>query len=162
MPDYDKLFNIGYDRLIMESIPGFKRKPVTFAWLRALCSPFILLYNRLQVRRAADLYNLVHDGRVFSLRAVLNDRFDTVGRRISIADAFAFDRTFIFRTDENKPLYTGTVALHNPGDYGDTGVDFIVNVPSSVPLSTQDLVEMNALVKYYKLAGKRFLIYRTI
>lgn len=161
MPNYDRLFVINYDRLVLSEIPNFKRKPVTFAWLRALCSPFVLIYNRLVVKRNADLYNLAHDGRVFSLRALLNDRFDATERRITITDGFAFDRVYIFRPDENKPLYLGTVPLHNPGDYGDTGVDFIVNVPYAVTVSPQDIIEMTALVKYYKLVSKRFLIYRT-
>lgn len=162
MYNYAKIFKVDYDQLVMEELPDFKRKPVTFAWLRALCVPFVLLYNKLLTYRLNDLYNLDHDSRVYSLRALLNDRFDHNDRRIFITDGFAFDRIYIFREDENKPLYLGSVPLYNPEDYADTGVDFIVNVPNAITLSAQDIIQMTALVNYYKLASKRFIIYRTI
>lgn len=156
------MFNINYDRWVMLMLPLRKRKAKLFAWLRALCTPVVIMYNIFLAKRSADLYNLMHDSRVFSLEAMLNDRFDSVERRIYIDDGFAFDRIYIFQPDENKPLYLGSVPLHNEGDYADTGVDFIVNVPEAITLSNQDLIEMEAKVKYYKLASKRFLIYRTI
>jgi hypothetical protein len=155
------MFNIDYNKLIQWLIPGFKRKPVMYAWMLALCTPVMIMYGVFLRKREAALYNLAHDSRVFSLRALLNDRFDKDARRITIADGFSFDRVYIYREDEAKPLYLGTVSLHNPGDYGDTGVDFLVNVPSALSLTAQDMIEMDALVKYYKLASKRFLIYRT-
>jgi hypothetical protein len=155
------MFNIEYNKLILWLVPGFKRKPVMYAWMRALCTPVVFMYNTFLNRRSADLYNLGHNSQLYSLRAMLNDRFDSAARRITIDDGFSFDRTYIFREDENKPLYLGTAYLHNEGDYADTGVDFIVNVPHAVTVGAQDIIEMNALVKYYKLASKRFLIYRT-
>lgn len=161
MFNYDRIFKVDYDKLIIEEIPNFKRQPLIFSWLRALCTPVVLIYNRLVLRRSADLYNLAHDSRVFSMRAALNDRFDITERRITITDGFAFDRIYIFRPDENKPHYLGTLPLHNPGDYADTGVDFIVNVPYAISITNQDLIEMTSLVNYYRLASKRFLIYRT-
>jgi hypothetical protein len=154
------MFNINYEYLLLWLIPYFKRKPKLFSWLRALCSPVVTLYRLFLTARAADLYNLAHDSRVFSIQAVLNDRFDATERRIYITDGFAFDRIYIFREDESKPLYLASVPLYNPGDYGDTGVDFIVNVPLAISIGAQDLIQMTALVTAYKLASKRFLIYR--
>jgi hypothetical protein len=156
------MFKIDYAKLIAWMLPARKRRPVLYAWLGALCAPAVIMYNTFLAKRAIDLYNLQHDSRVFSLRAMLNDRFDNADRRITIADGFAFDRIYIFQPGENKSLFLGSVPLHNEGDYGDTGVDFIVNVPQAITLSDQDLIEMEAKVKYYKLASKRFLIYRTI
>lgn len=154
------MFNIDYNKLIVWLLPFRKRRRKRFAWLSALCSPVVILYNAFLVKCAATMYNLDHDSRVFSMRAMLNDRFDNTARRITITDGFAFERLYIFQPDENKPVYLGTEYLHNPGDYADTGVDFIVNVPSAISITAQDLIEMEALVKYYKLASKRFLIYR--
>lgn len=155
------MFNIDYNKLILWLIPYFKRKPKMYAWMRALCYPVVLLYNTFLSARAADLYNLAHDSRVFSMRAMLNDRFDSEERRITITDGFAHDRIYIFQPDEEKPVFLDSIPLYNPGDYADTGVDFIVNVPEAISITDQDLIEMSARVKYYKLASKRFLIYRT-
>ena len=156
------MFKIDYAKWIVWLLPARKRKAKLFAWLSALCAPVVIMYNTFLAKRAADLYNLQHDSRVFSLRAMLNDSYDNTERRITIDDGFAFDRIYIFLTDEAKPLFLGSVPLHNEGDYSDTGVDFIVNVPLAITLTDQDLIEMEAKVKYYKLASKRFLIYRTI
>lgn len=155
------MFNIDYNKLILWLVPGFKRRPVMYAWVLALCTPVMVMYGIFLRKRDEHLYNLAHDSRVFSIRSVLNDKFDKDARRITIADGFAFDRIYIFRPDENKPVYLGTIPLHNPGDYADTGVDFLVNVPAAINLTPQDVIQMDALVRYYKLASKRFLIYRT-
>jgi hypothetical protein len=155
------MFNVVFNKFILWWIPYFKRRPIMYAWIRALCYPVVLMYNTFINDRTADLYNLAHDSRVYSMRAMLNDRFDNTNRTITITDGFAFARIYIFQPAEEKPVYLDSIPLYNPGDYSDTGVDFIVNVPTAVPISTQDLIEMEALVNYYKLASKRFLIYRT-
>lgn len=154
------MFNIDFDYLLLLLVPSFKRKVKFYAWMRALCSPVVVMYGLALRKRDSDLYNLAHDSRVFSLTAMLNDRFDSNLRRISIDDGFSYPRFYIFQPEENKPLYLGSVPMYNEGDYADSGVDFIVNVPLSIDLVNQDLIEMEARIKYYKLASKRFLIYR--
>jgi hypothetical protein len=155
------MFSVDYDRFLLWLLPTFKRGKVTFSWLRSLCTPVSLLYTAFLIKRDLDLYNLQHDSRVFSLRAMLNDRFDLNQRRITISDGFSYDRIYIFQPEENKPVYLNTIPLYNEGDYGDSGVDFIVSVPEAIVLSVQDLISMDAQIRYYKLASKRFLIYRT-
>jgi hypothetical protein len=155
------MFSVNYDKMLLWILPSFKRRKVTYSWLRALCAPVVVLYALFLKKRDSDLYNLDHDSRVFSLEALLNDRFDSIGRRITIQDGFSYGRIYIFQPEENKPVYLQSIPLYNEGDYGDSGVDFIVNVPGVISLSVQGMIEMESLIKYYKLASKRFLIYRT-
>lgn len=155
------MFNIDFDNLIAILLPAFLRKGKYFAWLKALCFPVVKLYDEFTSKRNADLYNIAHDSRVFSIQAVLNDRFDTEARRIYITDGFTKSRIYLYTRTENKPVYLApSIPLYNRGDYADTGVDFIVWVPTSVSLSAQDLIELSALVNKYKLASKRFKVYR--
>jgi len=156
------MFNIDFDSLIAVCLPALLWKPKLFAWLKVLCYPVTKIYDEFMAKRDADLYNLRQDSRVFSMQAVFNDRFDNVSRRIYITDGFTKDRTYIYTPAEVKPLYLGSVPLYNPGDYADTGVDFIVWVPTIVSLSAQDLIELTALANNYKLAGKRFKVYRIV
>jgi hypothetical protein len=142
-------------------IPAPLRKPVLTAWLHTLCWPVVQLYNEFMIKRSGDLYNLAHDSRVFSMEAVFNDRFDSVERRIYIADGLTKTRLYAYLRIENKPLFLHpSIPLYNRGDYADTGIDFIVWVPTVISLSAQNLIELNALIVKYKLAGKRFKIYR--
>lgn len=155
------MFNIDFSKLILWNIPALLRQTVLFAWLKLLCSPVVQLYDEFMAKRAADLYTLSHDSRVFSIEAVLNDSFDNTERRIYITDGFTKSRLYLYTRTEDKPLYLNpSIPLYNRGDYADTGIDFIVWVPTQVALTAQDLIQLNALVLKYKLASKRFKVYR--
>lgn len=151
------MFNLDINKLILWILPAFKRKPVMYAWIQALCFPLIQVYNQFTINRVSNLYKLSHNGQVFSLENVLNDRFDNVLRRIYITDGFTKDRIYIFTPNELKPKFLGTIPLFNKDDYGDTGVDFIVWIP--IGIAGQNIIEMNAQINFYKLAAKRFRIY---
>jgi hypothetical protein len=155
------MFNIDFNKLITWLIPAPLRKEIFFAWMQVLCSPVIQLYGEFMAKRSADLYTLDHNGRVFSLEAVLNDAFDSSDRSIYITDGFTKSRLYAYTRAEEKPLYLNPdVPMYNRADYADTGIDFIVWVPTAVPLSAQQLIQLNSLVIKYKLAGKRFKVYR--
>lgn len=113
------------------------------------------------VNRANNIYLLTHNSQVCSMENVFNDRFDRDQRRIYITDGFTKDRIYIYTREENKPVYLNpSIPLYNRGDYGDTGVDFIVWVPTGIFMSPQDMIELTALINRYKLGSKRFKIYR--
>ena len=155
------MLNIDFDKLITWLLPSALRQPVFYAWLRALCAPVVSMYNELIVKRAADLYDLAHDSRVFSMEAVFNDKFDNISRRIYITDGFTKNRIYLYTRAENKPVYLNpNIPLYNRGDYADTGLDFIVWVPSAISLSITDIIQLTGLVNKYKLASKRYAIYR--
>lgn len=154
------MFNLDIDKLILWLIPAALRKPVLYAWLKALCLPVIQLYDQFMIRRLASLYRISHNGQVFSMEAMLNDRFDLIARRIYITDGFTKDRIYIYTRLENKPVSLGVIPLYNRSDYADTGVDFIVWIPNEILISTEDQFELRALLNFYKLAGKRYRTYR--
>ncbi|MBC7399856.1 MAG: hypothetical protein H7289_07900 [Mucilaginibacter sp.] len=125
--------------------------------MQALCFPLIQVYNQFTDNRISNLYKLSHNGQVFSLENALNDRFDNVLRRIYISDGFTKDRIYIFTPEELKPKFLGTLSIFNKDDYADTGVDFIVWIPAGI--TGQGLIEIKALIDFYKIAAKRFRIY---
>lgn len=154
------MFNINFTALIRWFVPAHLRDAVTLGWLKVLCSPVVQLYNEFNTKRKDVLYQLSHDSRVFSIRAVLNDRFDNASRRIYITKGLNKDRIPVYIPAENKPVRLGTIPLYNPADYNDTGIDFLVWVPFAITMSTQDLTEMRSLVNQYCLPDKQFNIYR--
>ena len=113
-----------------------------------------LLYA-FQQARTADLYNLAHNSQVCYLRKALNDEFDPQQRRIRIEDGKQNERLYIYPRSANRPLFLGKVFLYQRGDYIDGGVDFIVVIPQGLQY---DKYKLEALVNFYKLAGKRWQI----
>lgn len=155
------MYDINFDRLIRWMHPVFLRKPILLALLRAVCYPFSIIHANFLAYRDNVLYILDHDSTVYSIENVLNDRFDSADRMIYITDGFTKERIYLYTRVEDKPEYLNPdITLYNRGDYADTGIDFIVWVPTAVTVSAQDLIELRALVNRYKLAGKRFEIYR--
>jgi hypothetical protein len=154
------MFDIDFNRLFLWLLPSFWRKPKLLALLRCYCYPLIKIHGEFMQYRAANIYTLTHNSQVCSMENVFNDRFDNDLRRIYITDGFTKERKYVYPRQDDKPLYLGTIPLYNNGDYADTGVDAIVWVPTQVFLSPQDLIELTALVNKYRLASKRFKIYR--
>ena len=70
-----KVFQTNFLRLAVLLIPTMLRKPAMVAMMRSFMKPFMLLQNRLNERREANMYNLMHTGQVCHIKAVLNDHF---------------------------------------------------------------------------------------
>lgn len=153
------VFNIDFEKLVWWLIPTFLRKPIIYAYVKALVNPAAQLHQEFLNNRQSNLYKLSHNSQVFSIENVLNDKFDTTQRRIYITDGFTKERKYVYTRAELKPLYLDIV-LFNREDYADTGVDFIVWIPVAVFMSPQNLIEAKALVNFYKRGSKRFKIYR--
>lgn len=149
------MYNLNIDKLLVLLTPTFLRKPKLIAWLRTLATPLHKLLYNIQRASQADLYNLAHNSQVCYLRKALNDEFDDEQRRIRIEDGKQKQRLYIYPRSANKPLYLGKVFLYQRGDYIDGGVDFIVVLPKDL---TYDKYKLEALVNFYKLAGKRWQI----
>ena len=149
------MYNLNFDILLVLLNHTFLRKPKLVAWLRMLATPFHKLLYDFQRARVADLYNLAHNSQVCYLRKALNDEFDDEQRRIRIEDGRQKQRLYIYPRSANKPLYLGKVFLYQRGDYIDGGVDFIVVLPQGLEY---DKYKLEALVNFYKLAGKRWEI----
>ena len=149
------MYNLNIDKLLVLLTPTFLRKPKLVAWLRTLATPLHKLLYEFHRARQADLYNLAHNSQVCYLRKTLNDEFDDEQRRIRIEDGKQKQRLYIYPRSANRPLYLGRVFLYQRGDYIDGGVDFIVVLPKDL---TYDKYKLEALVNFYKLAGKRWQI----
>jgi len=149
------MYNLNIDKLLALLTPTFLRKPKLVAWLRMLATPFHKLLYDFQRASQDNLYNLAHNSQVCYLRKALNDEFDDEQRRIRIEDGKQKQRLYIYPRSANKPLYLGKNFLYQRGDYIDGGVDFIVVLPKDL---TYDKYKLEALVNFYKLAGKRWTI----
>lgn len=153
------MFNLDFNKFLLQLLPSFLRNAFTVAWLQSLIYPVKELYEQLKEYRAAKIYELNHNGQVFSMQNVLNDRFDNVERRIYITDGFTKERIYLFKRVENKPMFLPKF-LYNRGDYVDTGVDFIVWVPNAVVITMEEMYELRAKVDQYRSNPKRYKVYR--
>ena len=149
------MYNLNIDKLLVLLTPTFLRKPKLVAWLRTLATPLHKVLYDFQRTSQDNLYNLAHNSQVCYLRKALNDEFDDEQRRIRIEDGKQKQRLYIYPRSANKPLYLGEIFLYQRGDYIDGGVDFIVVLPKDL---TYDKYKLEALVNFYKLAGKRWTI----
>ncbi|XTB52982.1 hypothetical protein LDK11_12330 [Fusobacterium nucleatum] len=149
------MYNLNIDKLLVLLTPTFLRKPKLIAWLRTLAMPLNKLLDDFKVHRERDLYNLAHNSQVCYLRKALNDEFDPQLRRIKIEDGRQNQRLYIYPRSANRPLYIGKVFLYQRGSYIDGGVDFVVVLPHGLEY---DRYKLEALVNFYKLAGKRWTI----
>jgi hypothetical protein len=154
------MFNVDFNTLITWLLPPMLRQTIFYAWMQALCQPIVSMYNQFMTYRTQDLYDVNHDSRVFSMQAVCNDSFDATLRRIYITDGLNKERIYIYLREENQPVCIDPpIYIWNPADYNDTGVDFIVWVPTALNLNATQQVQLNALITTYKLASKRYVIY---
>lgn len=151
------VFNVDYDRLVILTIPTDLRRLKFSLWVKCLVIPVKMIYSVFMNNRASNLYNLTHNSQVCYLRKVLNDSFDPVLRRITIAEGSRFERKYIYTNAENQPKYLGKIFLRQFSDYADTGFDFRVLVPDGFDLSLV-IHQMKAIIDYYKLASKRYKI----
>lgn len=148
-------YNLDINKLTTLLTPTFLRKEKFLAWLRVLHFPLIKVIDDFNFNRNENLYNLAHNGQVCYLRGALNDRFDPGQRRIKITDGNRYKREYIYTDGEQKPRFLGTMYLRDDADYGDTGVDFIVEIPQGL---NYNQFEMKYLIDFYKLASKRYKI----
>lgn len=150
-------FNLDVNKLVVLLEQTFLRRPKQLAFLQALAAPIATIHQNWFVKRLDNLYKLGHNGQVCYLRKALNDAFDPSLRRITITDGNRYTREYIYTNIEQQPTSLGTIYLRQVGDYADTGADFRVVVPKGFDLVGNNF-QLRALVDFYKLAGKRYLI----
>lgn len=129
------------------------------ALLKSMIYPVKQMYDHFMRYRSDKLYELNHNGQRYSIENVLNDRFDPVLRRIYNTDGLTKDRLYIYGTAEVKPIYLPHYVFGSD-DYSDTGVDFIVWVPTAIIITMDEMIEFRSLVDKYKLDSKRYKVQR--
>nr|WP_314784519.1 hypothetical protein [uncultured Capnocytophaga sp.] len=161
------IFNFKIEKLVILLIPSFLRKTRMVGWIRTLSAPISQLYYDFIQKRYLDIKKLGLNGQVCYLRKALNDAFDIEQRRIRIWDGNQYKGQYLYTEGEQKPKFLGTMYLHREVDYSDTGVDFIVKIPLEIweakKISTSEIgkyrfFEIEALIDFYKLASKRYII----
>jgi hypothetical protein len=156
-------YRISYSRLALLILPPILRNPVLLAFLNAALKPVSLLYVLFLNFRGDMAHNLGHNGQTCYLQDVLNGAFDYTLRRIRIEDApeNEWDR-FLWLESEDRPIMLGTFILNREAFTGADAIDFVVILPASLNLSADEYNRLNSLLRYYKMAGKRYVLQSTV
>lgn len=156
-------YDISLKKLAMLVTPTFLRKPVLSAFLFASISPVQHLQQLFSNYRIDTMYLLKHNGQICYLRAMLNDYFDPVLRRITITENSGIGEPVTLYKREVGRFFmikmrdAARTKIYRRG-YGSVGgLDFWVNVPTDVEFSDE---RIRAMVNMYKLVSKRFNINR--
>lgn len=169
----NRIYDLDISKLALLLTPTFLRKERFSAWIRCLVSPLNFVYEKFLKYRVEDLYKLEHTAQVISLEKILNDRFDISQRRIEVGDIERKEPFYIYSEREIKPKYIhsenenkGKVYLYSEAVSKANKYDFIVWLPFDIWMREGTEVafwkfrfyEMEALIDFYKLAGKRYMI----
>lgn len=157
-------YDVNFKRLALLMLPTFWRKPLLGTFAYAMVSPLNYLHTKFVLFQRATDYRLTHNGQVCYLRAVLNDQFDPIERRITITeDASGVGPLMLWRRSEERaellPMRDSGLAfiVNRRGFDGVNAFDFWVNIPVAL-LEGVDITRLKAIVNTYKLASKRFSI----
>lgn len=157
-------YEVNIKRFALLLLPTFWRKPILATLAYAMVSPLGYLHTRFVLFRRDTVYRLTHNGQVCYLRAVLNDQFDPIERRITITEEAASAGVLMLHKREEEQAFllptrdTGRAFIINRRGFGGiNGFDFWVNIPISL-YDTVDVLRLRAIVGTYKLASKRFSV----
>ena len=143
-----------FKQQFLDLSPTFFRGERFEAFLGAFAKP-------LQTLADTTLYQMQHDSTVIYLEKVLNEYLQIATynasshiatRQVYIIDTPQAPKTYIYRTEENQPVYLGTIYLDRDNPIT---ADFIIKIPISVSF---DELKLRAIVNFYKLAGKKYII----
>ncbi len=161
-----RIYNFHIDRLTKWLVPDDLEQPKNMSFVRALMWHLKEIYRDFKAKQAKRRYELEHGEHVAELEAVLNDAFDRAFRRIKIVDApDQYEPIYIFQDAEQKPVAIFIDTENQPKKLNTdfevefAGIDFVVQVPYSIPYDT---AKMNALVEKYKTPGMVYIIEETL
>ncbi len=147
---------INFNRLIQLLLPTFLRKAKMIAFIEILVKPISILH-------IDTLYKMQHTCQVIYLEKMLNEHFNVSGydannhentKVIYINDAPIPPIQYVYLDQEIPPkgyLYLGTKYLTAATNHS----DFVVHIPARIVFVE---AKLKALIDYYKLAGKKYLI----
>lgn len=160
------VFDLNIIELIWNSTAQRLRQVINFAWLKCLCAPILYLQGLFNTNRLNNLYYCNHNSQVCYLNGVLNDNFDFTDRTIYISNPTYIDPVTVWLTTETQPLgielllplYTDAemspIALYTEAETGVNLDCFIVNVPTVLGLTADQLTQLTELVNKYRLPSK--------
>ena len=157
-------YDVNIKRLGLLLLPTFLRRPLMTSLLYAVLTPLNYLHMRFMLFRQNAAYRLGHNGQVCYLRALLNDKFDPIDRRITITETVEnVGFITLHKREEDAEVLvprrgSGRILILNRRGYGGvSGYDFWVNIPLAL-YDKLDITQVRAVVDAYKLASKRFSI----
>lgn len=159
----ESIFDINYNKLSTWLTPVVLRKPKTMAFINTLVSPVVFIYNLFIINRRSNLYKLMITPQVCYVEMALNEKYDPVRRRITIAQSKRKDPVFLYEKIENKPVSLFTkmeteqskTILFQKGEASSFQYDFIIKVPKTISFNMD---EMSAVVDGYILPDKVYKI----
>lgn len=155
-----KIFNTDIRTLIHLLLPIQLRKDTT---LLDACIGALNYVKEQLLKLRSDLFcSIALTGQVYALEKMLNDKYDKTLRRIYITNGTFREQVYIFQHKENSPIFIhkqdeDIKYLYNFDEIGSVSGDFIVNVPTSISASTN---EISVMIDIYKLATKTYTIKR--
>jgi len=157
------IFLVDFTLLITHLLGSFLRRIRMIAWLACLLAPVKILHADFRKFRDDKLRELSYNSQTMMFEKLLNDKFPNPANRIYIQNVNSVTvRNYIYNLSENeRPLYISNLSENPKEPYIQSLIelnsdyDFIVFVPASL---TFDLNQMNAIIRKYKLAGKRYVI----
>lgn len=164
----DSVFLVNFVNLIKLSLPINLRKPKILVYLTALFSPLIGRYNYLVDFRKKVLYIVAHNSSITLLQKMLNDKFDSVERRIYIKNIERKDIDRFYYSDENKEFGYYDEGNVQKGFYyifqnDNISPDYIVHIPIEYqPQDANDLdnylVRVRSEINRYNHYSKTYII----
>jgi hypothetical protein len=138
-------------------LPTFSRKPIRLAWLDAMLSPFVGMWNEYIAWRTDEYYEAHVTCQIVSMEAYLNRLFDAALKRITITDAYFNDSVYVALTEENYD------DMYIDGDEGKiiylaeetVGNGFIVSVPEEL---SDFAAEIRGVVEKIRPLGVGYII----
>ena len=144
-----------FKQQLLDLSPTFFRGERFEAFLGSFAKP-------LQTLADTTLYQMQHDSRVIYLEKLLNEYLEVstynpnshiATRQVYIEDAPQAPKNYIYQPEESSPVYLGTVYLDREVEQDQ--YQFIIKIPASISFNE---ARLRALVDFYKLSGKRYLI----
>jgi hypothetical protein len=154
---FDNAFQLNIYQLAIQLLPTARRTPIMIAFVKVLATPFKKQLERLNIKRAENIYKLTHDARVGRVEKVLNDKYDVVDRRIRIGSGNRIAPLYIYQEAEDKQTYLPAF-VYTQQEIKDRTTDFVVLVPVAIGLDANDLLAMWHLVYYYTEKFNQFNI----
>jgi hypothetical protein len=143
-----------FKQQLLDLSPTFFRGARFEAFLGAFAKP-------LQTLADTTLYQMQHDSRVIYLEKLLNEYLQVstynpnshiATRQVYIVDAPQVAKTYIYQPEEEQPIYLGQIYLDRENE---VSANFIIKIPSSISF---DELRLRALIDFYKLSGKKYII----
>lgn len=154
-------YNVEYDRLARLLLPVTLRRKRLMAFVGVMTSEVQRISGWFRRYRDDTDYRLSHNGQVCYLRAVLNDKFDPVLRRVTIEDIGILPETIIHRRTTGLFLLfkhrPEDIILHRRGFGGYESYDFLIVIPAQLRGVINE-TQLRAVTDTYKLAGKRYTL----